>query len=104
MVKASTEIAYNGVEMPPEAFLVLEGSAVSSSTIAMPGLAPQMMMQAMMSGGMGMCMQPGMGMVIVFVEACFLLFCFVFAAYKLLLIIDFIRAWAFSLEWSISSA
>ena len=96
MVKASTEIAYNGVEMPPEAFLVLEGSAVSSSTIAMPGLAPQMMMQAMMSGGMGM--------VIVFVKACFLLFCFVFAAYKLLLIIDFIRAWAFSLEWSISSA
>jgi hypothetical protein len=46
VVKASTEMAYNGVEMPPDAFLVLEGPAVSSAAVAAPGLPP--MMQAMM--------------------------------------------------------
>jgi hypothetical protein len=59
VVKRSTEMTYNGVEMPPEAFLVLEGSAVSSSSMVTPGLSPQML-QAMMQGGMGMGMQPGM--------------------------------------------
>ncbi len=51
MIKASIEMGLKGVEMPPDAFLVLEGSAVSSTAMAAPGLP--IMMQAMMPGGMG---------------------------------------------------
>ena len=55
-------MAYNGVEMPPEAFLVLEGSAVTNTptSIMMPGgMMPVGMMPGMMPGGMMPGMMPG---------------------------------------------
>jgi len=64
-VKASLEMPLDGREMPPEAFLVLEGQAVSNNPMSvvqgMPGM-PNMMGMGM-GGGMNPQMgMPGMGM------------------------------------------
>lgn len=54
-VKPSLEMPLNGREMPPEAFLVLEGPAISNNPMSAVAGLPNMMMP-----GMGMGLSPAM--------------------------------------------